>query len=126
MNSATLRVDGDGSERLDFTHIDDLVQGILLVLRRPEARNQIFNLTYGESRSIKDLLEVVKQAFPAVRVEYVERDRLMPMRGTLSVDKARRLLGYQPENPVEVGFPKYIEWYRELARKAETPEKKVA
>jgi len=126
MSSATLRVDGDGSEKLDFTHIDDLVQGILLVLQRPEAKNQIFNLTYGESRSIKDLLEVVKQAFPAVRVEYVERDHLMPMRGTLCVDKARRMLGYQPANPVEVGFPRYIEWYRELDRKIAPPEKKVA
>jgi nucleoside-diphosphate-sugar epimerase len=126
INGATLRVDGDGSERLDFTHIDDLVQGILLVLKRPEAKNEIFNLTYGESRAIKDLLEITKEAFPTVRVEYVERDHLMPVRGTLSVDKARRLLSYQPANPVEVGFPKYIEWYRELSRKTEAQEKKVA
>jgi nucleoside-diphosphate-sugar epimerase len=126
INGATLRVDGDGSERLDFTHIDDLVQGILLVLKRPEAKNEIFNLTYGESRAIKDLLELTKEAFPTVRVENVERDHLMPVRGTLSVDKARRLLGYEPVNPVEVGFPKYIEWYRELSRKAAAQEKKVA
>ncbi len=126
MNGAVLRVDGDGGERLDFTHIDDLVQGIVLVLKKPEAKNQTFNLTYGESRAIKDLLEMVKEAFPSVSVEYVERDHLMPVRGTLCVDKARRLLGYQPENPVEVGFPKYIEWYRELSRKIETGERKVA
>ncbi|MBM3457577.1 MAG: NAD(P)-dependent oxidoreductase [Armatimonadetes bacterium] len=107
-----LRVDGDGSERLDFTCIDDLVQGILLVLDRPAARNQIFNLTYGGSRSIQDLVEIIRSHFPAVEVKRVERDHLMPFRGTLSVARARELLGYAPANPIEIGFGKYVDWYR--------------
>jgi nucleoside-diphosphate-sugar epimerase len=49
-------------------------------------------------------------------VKNVERDRLMPTRGTLSVEKATRLLGYQPKNPVDVGFPKYVEWYLDMER----------
>lgn len=126
MNGATLRVDGDGGDRLDFTHIDDLVEGILLVLQNPNALGETFNLTYGQSRSIKELLEVVKQAFPSVRVEHAERDNLMPVRGTLGIEKAKRLLGYEPKNPIEVGFPKYIEWYRQLDKKGEAKERKVA
>lgn len=123
---ATLRVDGDGSERLDFTYIDDLVEGILLVLQHPDARNQLFNLTYGQSRSLKEVLAVVKESFSSVKVEYVERDQLMPVRGTLSIEKARRLLGYHPQNSIEVGFPKYIAWYHELCQKVESVERKVA
>jgi nucleoside-diphosphate-sugar epimerase len=114
LNGSKLRVDGDGGEKLDFTYIDDLVEGIRLVIESAAARNQIFNLTYGSSRSISDLLDIVRQHFPEVQVERVERDKLMPFRGTLSVDKAVRLLGYSPRNPIEIGFPKYIEWYREL------------
>ncbi len=106
-----LRVDGDGEERLDFTYIDDLVDGICLTVERPEARNEIFNLTYGASRSIKDLITITKQHFPEVELERIERDKLMPFRGTLSVKKAHDLLGYAPKNSVEVGFPKYIQWY---------------
>ena len=109
-----LRIEGTGTESLDFTYIDDLVEGIKLVIRHPAARNQIFNLTYGQSRSINDLVGVVQQHFPGVPVKYIERDRLMPFRGTLSVKKAKDLLGYVPRNPIEVGFPKYIQWYREL------------
>jgi nucleoside-diphosphate-sugar epimerase len=59
-------------------------------------------------------VKIVQEYFPGIPVEYVERDKLMPFRGTLSVKKARELLGYQPKNPIEVGFPKYIEWYRKL------------
>jgi nucleoside-diphosphate-sugar epimerase len=47
-------------------------------------------------------------------MEYVERDGLMPFRGTMSVEKAARLLGYAPQNPLEEGMKKYVEWYRTL------------
>lgn len=109
-----LQVDGDGQERLDFTFIDDLVQGLLLVLENPNARNQIFNLTYGRSRSIGELVNVIKNEFPAAKIERVERDKLMPFRGTLSIKKAQKLLGYTPQNPIETGFQKYIDWYRQF------------
>jgi nucleoside-diphosphate-sugar epimerase len=126
LDGATLRVDGDGSERLDFTHIDDLVDGIKLILQHPASHNEIFNLTYGQSRSIKELLEVLKESFPEVRVENVERDHLMPLRGTLSIEKMKQRLGYTPKNSIEVGFSKYIAWYRELCEKVGSTEKKVA
>lgn len=114
LSGATLRVDGDGEEQLDFTYIDDLVDGICLVIEHPAACNEIFNMTYGQSRPIRDLLSIVRDYFPNVKVETVERDGLMPLRGTLCIDKARRLLGYEPKNPIEVAFPKYIEWYKSV------------
>jgi len=113
-NGAALKVEGDGGDKLDFTYIDDLVQGICLTLQKTEARNEIFNLTYGNSRSIQDMAAIVKQYFPDAVLEYTERDKLMPFRGTLSVDKASRLLGYAPKNPLEIGLPKYIDWYKSL------------
>ena len=109
-------INGDGTDALDFTYIEDLVQGVFLSLVRQEGRNQIFNITYGQGRSIGDLAELVRVRFPGVRIQHHPRDRLMPERGTLSIEKARRLLGYEPSNPIEVGFVKYIEWYKNLAR----------
>jgi nucleoside-diphosphate-sugar epimerase len=114
MKGQSLRVDGDGSERLDFTYIDDLVSGIIQIIRHPAARNQTFNMTYGESRSLNDLAKIIQREFPDISIENVERDKLMPFRGTLSVKKAQELIGYAPKNPVEVGFPKYIQWYKDL------------
>ena len=114
LDGATLRIDGDGGERVDFTYIDDLVAGIMLVMRNPASKNETFNLTYGNSRSIQDLVEVMRHHFEKVQVENVQRDDLMPFRGTLSVEKARDLLGYSPQHPIEDGFAKYIGWYRGL------------
>jgi hypothetical protein len=50
------------------------------------------------------MVEIVKTYFPEVEVERVERDKLMPFRGTLSVEKLVRLLGYV-RRPTEVGLP---------------------
>ena len=79
-------------------------EGVLLVLQTPEAHNQIFNLTHGHSRSIAELLAVVKQFFPEAQVEHVLRDSLMPFRGALSVRKAQELLDYTPAHSIEVGM----------------------
>jgi nucleoside-diphosphate-sugar epimerase len=109
-----LQVDGDGAEKVDFTYVDDLVEGISLVMQKSAAHNQIFNLTFGASRSIQDVIGIIRQHFPGIEVQYVERDKLRPFRGTLSVDKAVQLLGYHPKHPIEVGFPKYINWYQQF------------
>jgi len=114
MRGEPLRVDGDGEEKLDFTYIDDLVQGLMKAMQSPAALNQTFNLTYGSSRSIKDLIGIVRKYFPEIRVDHAERNKLMPLRGTLSVDKARELLGYDPQFPIEEGFRRYIGWYKDF------------
>jgi len=107
-------IQGDGTDRLDFTYIDDLTSGIVNILENDNARNQIFNLTYGQGRSINKMAEILKVEFPWIEVKYEPRDRMMPRRGTLSIDKARRLMGYNPQYPLEVGFVSYIRWYKEL------------
>jgi nucleoside-diphosphate-sugar epimerase len=114
LRGGKLRIDGDGSERIDFTYIDDLVDGIVGAIASPEAENQTFNLTNGGSRSIQELVSVIREQFPDVQAESVPRDALMPFRGTLSVDKARRVFGFDPKNPIEIGIPKYIDWYRKF------------
>ena len=114
MVEETLIIDGDGSDKLDFTYIDDLVSGVCLTIERSAARNQIFNMTYGASRSVFDLANLVREEFPEVKIQFRDRDHLKPTRGTLSIEKARTLLDYSPQNPLEVGLPKYIDWYREV------------
>ena len=114
LNGSKLRVDGDGSESLDFTYIEDLIDGVCLAIQNPVARNEIFNMTYGRSRSIQDLVGVIQQYFPHAEVELGDRDGLIPVRGTLSINKAKSLLGYSPKNPIEIGFSRYVSWYKKL------------
>ena len=115
LRGTEITITGDGGDRLDFTYIDDLVNGVRLVIENENARDQVFNLTYGESRSLADMAGILREHFPQVTINYVPKDKLTPDRGTLSVDKAGRLIGYAPQWPLEKGFPKYIDWYKALA-----------
>lgn len=112
-----LSINGDGSDGLDFTYIGDLVQGIALCVEKPAARNQIFNLTYGSARTLNQMADIMRENFPDIVINHQPRDSLMPERGTLSVDKARRLIGYNPQFPLKKGFVRYINWYKDLARR---------
>ena len=108
-------VKGDGA--LDFTYIGDLVNGIdRAILTGPT--NETFNMTYGRARTVAEVAAIVRNAFPGVDVRIEPRDTLMPERGTLNVDKARRLLGYRPVFPIEAGILRYIDWYRKRKAKA--------
>lgn len=117
----TLRVDGEGDEKIDFTYIDDVVNGVIRCIEHEGARDQIFNMTAGKGRSLRDLVTLVQQHFPEIEVEYVERDRLRPFRGTLSMGKARELIGHVPEVELEDGLRRYVEWYRELTSRPAEP-----
>jgi len=109
-----LRVDGEGDERLDFSYIDDVVNGTIAAITHERARNEIFNMTAGKGRSLRDLVTLVQEHFPEIEVEYVERDALRPYRGTLSMAKARELLEFEPEVELEEGLSRYVTWYRRL------------
>ena len=88
-----MTVNGDGKEGLDFTYINDLVQGIVLSIIKSNSINQIFNITFGAARSINQLAEIVMEKFPGIKLHHKKRDGLMPERGTLSIAKAQKLLG---------------------------------
>ena len=111
-----IAINGDGSERLDFTYIADLVDGIVRVLTNKNSKNEVFNITYGQSRSIQELIAILADFFPDMKIRYLEKDLLMPDRGTLSIERARSVLNYQPRYPIEIGFVKYIQWYQSILK----------
>jgi len=111
LNNEDLKVQGDGKDRLDFTHIEDLVQGVIKCLENEKAKGEIFNITYGKSREVNEVINILKPFFPDLKVNYVPRDRLIPSRGTLSVEKAKNILSYSPSFPIEKGVVSYLKWY---------------
>lgn len=110
-----MTIHGDGSDSLDFTYIEDLTQGVIKVIQNEKSKNEIFNMTYGKGRSIADMAEMVREHFSDIQVEYLPKDSLTPDRGTLNIDKARDLIGFDPQNPLEIGYLKYINWYKSFA-----------
>ena len=106
-----LLLEGGGSGRLDFTHIDDVVQGIILGLFLDGGHARTFNITLGNARTIADLASIIKEYIPNVILEDRPAATEKPKRGTLMVDRAREYLGFEPKFPLEKGYRDYVEWY---------------
>ncbi len=97
-----------GRSRIDFTYATDVADGFARALMVPAAANQVFNITRGNARSVLEFATEVRKYFPEAQIVEKPPDAARPERGTLSIDKARRLLGYDPKIDIEQGVKEYV------------------
>lgn len=114
LTTGEIILSGDGSDSLDFTYIGDLVQGVEKIISNKNSHNQILNLTYGEGRTLAEMADIISAHFPAIKISYQPKDKFTPDRGTLSVEKAKSLIDYDPQFPLEKGYLSYINWYKDF------------
>jgi nucleoside-diphosphate-sugar epimerase len=109
-----LQIHNDGAQIRSWCYVDDIVDGILLVLSRDEAVGQTFNI--GNPRSTLTIYnlarEVVRLSSSSSRVEFVRWDFQDVELRIPNIDKAREILGYEPRVDLEEGLLRTIHWYR--------------
>lgn len=113
-------INGDGEYSRDFTYIRNVVKMNLLAIDTtdPAAVNQIYNTAYGERTTLNGLVAAMKEFLAAFDPAIAE---VHPTHGPnragdiphslASIDKARRLLGYEPEYSMRDGLKEAIRWY---------------
>ncbi|MFT7612542.1 MAG: UDP-N-acetylglucosamine 4-epimerase [Parvicellaceae bacterium] len=113
-------VNGDGEQTRDFTHIDNVIQAneLSAIATDPEALNTVYNVACGESISLnallsqlKDSLEIHNQNVRNVKIIHGP-ERVGDIRDSLaSIEKAKKLLGYQPQTLLTEGLAKAVPYY---------------
>ena len=113
-------INGDGEYSRDFTYIDNVIQMNMLALTttNSEAVNQIYNTAYGERTTLNMLASYLKEILGAFDPEIL---KIEPTHGPnragdiphslASIDKARRLLGYNPQFSMRQGLEQACQWY---------------
>ena len=112
MRGETLRVKG-ADEVLDFTYVEDTAMGIVLAATQDVANGKVYNITRSDERqyTLKDAAELAIKIAGKGTLEIQDRDLSFPKRGRLSIMRAQRDLGYDPQVGVEEGFQRYYDWY---------------
>lgn len=114
LRNGDLEIHNDGNQIRAWCYIDDIVDGILLCLSTPEAVGQAFNI--GNARSVCTIYDLARQIVQLSRSKsnivftrwnYADVELRIP-----DIDKAKRLLGYEPKVDLEDGLLRTIEWYR--------------
>jgi UDP-glucuronate 4-epimerase len=109
---------GDGSSERDYTYIEDIIDGIVAALK-VTYQFEIFNL--GDSRPIplQRLLQIIEEHLSRqARRQSLPRQPGDVYRTCAHIEKARRMLGYQPRVPIEKGVALFVQWYRERQQTA--------
>jgi len=110
-----LPITGTGEETRDFTYVGDIVDGLLRAGVMESAVGQEFNLASGKETRIIDLAHMINEATGnTAGIRFVQRrkwdtkDRLLA-----SIERARALIGYEPNTPFEVGLANTVQWFRD-------------
>jgi nucleoside-diphosphate-sugar epimerase len=107
----------NGSNKVDFTYVDDAVDGIIRSALSSVA-NISFNITAGNATSLQTLAdEIIKITNSESEINDIGNHELYPMRGTLDIGRAKSLLGYEPKTTLQEGLKKYYEWLRQYTNK---------
>lgn len=122
MRHESPNINGDGNYSRDFTYIDNVIQMNMLAMRteNPEAVNQIYNTAFGERTTLNQLVGYLKEFLSAFdpEIAHVEPTHGPNRAGDIphslaSVDKAKRLLGYDPKFSMKQGLKEAVKWYWE-------------
>lgn len=133
---------GDGRQLMDMTCVENVALAIRLALEAPEAKGEVFNITNGEPRAFRDLLEesLIGLGYPikyrkipasllsgiASSLEFLYKTLhfkgeppltrytyyLLRYSQTLDISKAQRELGYRPKISISEGIEQYVQDYR--------------
>ncbi len=104
---------GDGSSERDYTYVADIVAGIRAALAHRGEKYEIVNLGNSRTVSLARLIQVIEQALGKAAV--IDRQPAQPgdvPRTFADTTKARALLGFAPDTPIETGVASFVEWLR--------------
>ncbi len=111
-NNKPITIAGDGSQFRKFIYVEDLAEGNVQALQSV-AKNKTYNLDGKEQITIKQIAEAVKRNFDNVSIEYTPARPGDFSGKEVSIELARKELGWEPKVNFEEGLRRYIEWYKE-------------
>ncbi len=110
-----ITVYGQGTQTRSFCYIDDMVEGIISAMSAKNTKGEVINLGNPDERMIKEIAVMVKQ-LTGSQSQIVNEPRPAedPERRRPDIEKAKKLLLWEPKVSLEVGLKKTIEYFRNI------------
>jgi len=103
---------GDGEQTRDFVYVEDVVWANVLALTKKDAVGEVFNISSGRETSLNRLIQLLQKIMGKTNLNPVFSE---PRTGDIqhscaSIEKAERMMGYEPKTSLEEGLTKLCEW----------------
>jgi len=113
-NGEPIQVFNHGKQRRDFTFITDIVDGCVRVLGH-ENGYQIFNLGNDAPIELTDFIATIERAVgKEARKEFCDAQPGDVTETHANIDRARTVLGFNPQVSIECGIKEFVSWYKEF------------
>ncbi len=110
-----LTIFGDGRQTRDFVFVEDIVKANILAATHPDAVGEIFNIATGRENDVNKLVTIINQLSKQKnKVIYTDSRAGEVKHSRAKIEKARRILGYNPEINIEEGLP--LTWQAEMTK----------
>ncbi len=122
-----IHVFNHGDMQRDFTYIDDIVAGVIAALDNPPAAgdgapHQVYNIGNHRCEELMRLIEILEGALGAKAEIIFEPMQPGDVKQTYAdISAIQRDTGFEPTTRIDVGVPKFVEWYREYHADARKP-----
>jgi UDP-N-acetylglucosamine/UDP-N-acetylgalactosamine 4-epimerase len=113
-------INGDGLHSRDFTYIDNVIQmnELAMTTTNSEAINTVYNTAFGDRTTLTQLTHFLKEYLTTFDAKIADVEVLHgPNRAgdiphsLASIEKAKRLLGYNPQFSIQEGLKEAVAWY---------------
>ena len=120
MNHQSITINGDGNHSRDFTYIDNVIQmnELAIATDKIDAVNTVYNTAFGDRNTLNDLVGYLKEYLSNYDSKIADVNVIHgPNRAgdiphsLASIDKAKELLGYNPEYSLQEGLRIAVDWY---------------
>ena len=120
MQHQSPKINGDGNYSRDFTYIDNVIQmnELAMLTQNPEAINTVYNTAYGDRNTLNNLVDYLKEflsdfdpKISNINVEYGPNRAGDIPHSLASIDKAKKLLEYNPKYSMQQGLKEAVAWY---------------
>jgi UDP-N-acetylglucosamine 4-epimerase len=122
MNNESPVINGEGNYSRDFTYIDNVIQmnELAMLTQNPEAINTVFNTAFGDRTTLNDLIRNLQMELSEfdsniknIKIIYGPNRAGDIPHSLASIDKAKKLLGYNPKFSMQEGLKESVKWYWE-------------
>jgi UDP-glucuronate 4-epimerase len=110
-----IKLFNNGEMIRDFTYVDDIVQGICLVVGRALYNRDIkdvYNIGYGQQVHLMDFVKHIENNLGREAITEMAPKHPADTKETWSDTTKLQALGYKPTTPIEVGVKNFVEWYK--------------
>ena len=103
---------GDGSSSRDYTYIDDIVEGIIKAAEK-EFKFEVFNLGNNQPVKLSEFIKLVEEVCgKKAKIKEESRHPADVKRTYADINKAKKMLGWQPKTSLSEGLERFVEWYK--------------